>query len=201
MPEVTYALAKQGIFRTVQGEGQLLGLPMTFVRLAGCSVGCGVNCDTDYSRATAQEIAAEVAQYKTQWTWVTGGEPADHDLAPLLSNLRLWGKIAVATSGHKPLGSAGRMIDFLSVSPHSHENWIIRRGSQLNLVPGLGGLCLDKFFAENHPNNFRVPFGERYLTPMFGSKESLDECLKWLDKLPHGEWRLGVQAHRQWGLP
>ncbi len=39
-----------------------------------------------------------------------------------------------------------------------------------------------------------------YITPLAGCRDSLRTCLEWLKKLPHG-WRLGVQAHRQWGIP
>lgn len=42
-----YAIAPNGVFPTVQGEGAMLGVPTLFVRLAGCSVGCA-GCDIDY---------------------------------------------------------------------------------------------------------------------------------------------------------
>jgi organic radical activating enzyme len=35
-------IAPNGIFRTIQGEGALMGVPMIFVRLAGCSIGWDV---------------------------------------------------------------------------------------------------------------------------------------------------------------
>lgn len=37
---MTYLLAPEGVFWTLQGEGALQGTPMAFVRLAGCSVKC-----------------------------------------------------------------------------------------------------------------------------------------------------------------
>jgi len=43
-----FNLVHDGIFQTIQGEGDLVGIPMVFVRLAGCSVGCD-NCDTNYN--------------------------------------------------------------------------------------------------------------------------------------------------------
>ena len=60
----TLSLAADGVFHTLQGEGHLLGQPMTFVRLAGCSVGCA-GCDTIYRkvrRASVEEIVEEVRQ-------------------------------------------------------------------------------------------------------------------------------------------
>lgn len=195
-----YPLAQQGVFRTIQGEGALLGVPIVFVRLAGCSVGCP-QCDTDYrvyGHWTPQEIGVKLLSLpRTEWIWVTGGEPADHDLRPLIEELRQYGKVALATSGHKPLGGDGRLVDFLSVSPHDPDKWELRRGEQLNLVPGLNGLKLSSF--ENTYGEFPGDFTHLYVTPLYGSPESLRECLAWLDT--HPNWRLGCQAHRQWNLP
>lgn len=193
-----YPISNPGVFRTVQGEGALLGVPMTFVRLGGCSVGCA-GCDTNYavsSRATAPEIAAMVRTLRrTEWVFVTGGEPADHDLLPLLEELRLCGQIALVTSGHKSLGAAGRLIDFLSVSPHgTPAKLVLTRGSQVNLVPGLNGLRLADWEDFGWDG-----FTHRYVTPLAGSAESLGECLAWLET--HPGWRLGCQAHKLWGLP
>lgn len=198
--ETTYPLAPDGIFYTVQGEGALLGVPMVFVRLAGCGVGCE-NCDTDYrvtGRLTAEQIAARVLTVRggARWVWVTGGEPADHDLAPLLKLLWSAQKVALATSGHKPLGPAGRRwVDFVSVSPHgTPADLVLTGGAQLNLVPGLNGLRLADWEAFDAGR-----FAHRYATPLYGSAESLAECLRWVGG--HAGWRLGVQAHKAWGLP
>ncbi len=81
---MSYPIAPNGIFWTLQGEGALQGEPMAFVRLAGCSVGCP-QCDTDYRvdrRLTPEEILAEVRTvvppgFKWPWVWLTGGEPTD----------------------------------------------------------------------------------------------------------------------------
>lgn len=60
-----YPLARGGgVFATIQGEGALLGVPMVFVRLAGCSVGCP-RCDTDYAvgeRMDARDVARAAAE-------------------------------------------------------------------------------------------------------------------------------------------
>ena len=89
------------IFHSVQGEGHWMGLPMTFVRLAGCSVGkyhfgpdqpatCPAyggdfQCDTDYRlkfKLEGQEVIHALAPGHTMC--ITGGEPADHDLSELI---------------------------------------------------------------------------------------------------------------------
>lgn len=112
-----YTIAPNGIFWTIQGEGHLRGFQMAFLRLAGCSVGCP-GCDTNYSVAEKLEVADLVDRVATvmpdadrdQWVWITGGEPADRDLRPLLAELKSRGySTALATSGvHRvipPMGS------------------------------------------------------------------------------------------------
>jgi organic radical activating enzyme len=121
-----YPLSPNPIFWTLQGEGHLRGFQMAFVRLAGCSVGCA-QCDTDYrvdSRATAEEIVDRVTEVQPKgdrdgWVWITGGEPTDHNLRPLLSALKARGfSTAVVTSGVRRLIEP---VDWLSVSPHSSD--------------------------------------------------------------------------------
>lgn len=67
------------IFYSLQGETSRTGLPTVFIRLTGCPLRCHY-CDTTYaftggSNFTIAQILAQVAQYKTQFVTVTGGEP------------------------------------------------------------------------------------------------------------------------------
>lgn len=67
------------IFYSLQGETSRMGLPTVFIRLTGCPLRCHY-CDTAYaftggSNLAIAQILAQVAQYKTQFVTVTGGEP------------------------------------------------------------------------------------------------------------------------------
>jgi 7-carboxy-7-deazaguanine synthase len=189
-----YPIAPNGIFWSIQGEGFYLGVPMAFIRLAGCSVGCP-QCDTDYRvsrRLTTDEVVAEVVACRrlAEWAWITGGEPTDHDLGPLATGLRREGfKVAIATSGVRPVPVT---FDFLSVSPHDPARWKQRIGSELKLVPGLNGAKPDDFKLSG------MQFAYRYVMPMEGDAASLAACLDWL--AGHPDWRLTTQAHKAWGL-
>jgi 7-carboxy-7-deazaguanine synthase len=191
-----YPIAPGGIFDSIQGEGTLFGVPMTFVRLAGCSVGCP-ECDTDYrvfERLTAAELVERVQRLpRRDWVWLTGGEPTDRDMAPVVAAFRRDGySVAVATAGTRRVPWP---VDFLSVSPHTlGPTWVQRDGSQLNLVPGLNGLSLADW-----PAGAERGFAHRFVTPLDGSPGSLAECLSWVRTRPG--WRLGQQAHKAWGLP
>ncbi len=200
-------LARQGVFHTVQGEGVLFGEPSVCVRLAGCSVNCD-GCDTDYAmaeRVDHSELGRRIAsacQPATRWLWVTGGEPTIHYLQPVYAAGRKAGlRIALATAGVNRLPNLGFCAsgpDFVSVSPHKiDESWVLRRGDQLNVVPGLNGLRLADM------DNIDVSgFMHRFVTPFwYGPGERVEkaaECAEWV--ATHPGWRLGIQAHKTWGV-
>ncbi len=69
------------IFLSIQGESTYVGIPCTFIRLAGCNLACNW-CDTTYARSAEEgyefgidEIMAEVKKFKSWLVEVTGGEP------------------------------------------------------------------------------------------------------------------------------
>lgn len=195
----TIVLAKQGVFHTVQGEGHLTGQPMTFVRLAGCSVGCPA-CDTDYRAAETVGVDALAERIlesfpddvRDRWVWITGGEPADQDLSPLVRRLHRAGiAVAVATSGVKRVVAP---VDWLSVSPHGLLSQ--RYGNEVKIVPGLNGLDARSWIAQNDGT---IDFWLRFLQPLHGDEKGLSECLALRERFPH--WGLSLQAHKIWGLP
>ena len=80
------------IFFSLQGESSRVGLPTVFVRLTGCPLRCGY-CDTAYAfhdgkTRQIDDVIDEVAQHKTNYVCVTGGEPlAQKNCLTLLKKL------------------------------------------------------------------------------------------------------------------
>lgn len=208
---MNYTLAPNGVFWTIQGEGHLRGFQMGFIRLAGCSVGCP-GCDTNYTvseRVTVEELLVRVhaalpAGDRDQWWWITGGEPTDRDLRPLLSALKGAGySTALATSGVRRFVPP---VDWLSVSPHSTDptKFQQRYGNEIKIVDGLNGLDLDEWYAA-FPDD-RTDFMYRYVQPLWvgdatsGCEDpaSLARCLNFLKR--HPRWALSRQDHKHWGV-
>ena len=200
-----YPLTSNPVFWTIQGEGHLRGFQMCFVRLAGCSVGCP-GCDTDYRKkemATPEEIAQRAdavtpPNARDRWVWITGGEPTDHDLVPLIRALRAKRfSIAVATSGHRRVIPP---VDWLSVSPHDPSKWMQTYGSEVKIVPGLNGFAIEDFLRA-HPDD-QTDFMYRYVQPLSIEKaedaESLRTCLEFVRANPN--WALSRQDHHHWGV-
>lgn len=190
------------IFFTIQGEGHLRGFQQTFIRLAGCSVGCP-ECDTDYRRRetlTAEEIAERAAAITPAmidpWAWITGGEPADHDLGHLLSALKAKRfSTAVATSGQKRVIPP---VDWLSVSPHRLD-FLQRYGNEIKIVPGLNGLTLEAWDEALHTTAFTYRYVQPLWTKGEEDPESMRSCLAFMKT--HPDWALSRQDHKHWQIP
>lgn len=205
-----YAIAPNGVFDTIQGEGLMLGVPMSFVRLAGCGVGCP-GCDTDYSvseRMSAAEVVERLQRLpRRKWVSITGGEPTDQNLTGLAQALHACGwRVAVFTAGTKAVPRGNNFAteyagaDFVCVSPHfppTDARWVQKSGDQINLVPGLNGLSLADWDGFD-PERFTAAFVTPNWYSAAGRPEAIGECVEFARRNPG--WRVGVQAHKLWGV-
>lgn len=111
------------IFYSLQGEGELTGVPSVFVRTSGCNLRCNW-CDTPYAswnpegrQMTPDEIVAEVIQYPAKHVVLTGGEPmiapGIHELAYQLQERAYHLTIETAAT----VSPGGIAFDLASLSP------------------------------------------------------------------------------------
>jgi 7-carboxy-7-deazaguanine synthase len=209
----TYPVAD--IFHSLQGEGHFVGYPMTFVRLAGCSVvDCHIRPECDEApwkmreRLALSEIVERVrALASSGIVCITGGEPTDHDILPLIAALRDAGyRMHLETSGVR--STAGYPLEWLTVSPKLLDGRFVQRmGHTLKIVvrPEWG----DQAWNIVKGADAGTEFFHRYLQPMTvnGEPVNLPQVTAMLlnQDGPVGSncgarWALSVQAHRAWGL-
>ena len=138
------------IFHSLQGEAREVGIPTVFVRLTGCPLRCNY-CDTAYAfkgnnPLSIKHILDEVAQYKTQYVCVTGGEPmAQSNCLKLLDALVNAGyKISMETSGSIDITPVNNKVSIVMdiktpSSTEEHQNRyenlpILKKKDQLKFV-------------------------------------------------------------------
>lgn len=213
-------------YASVQGEGVKTGVPMVFLRLHGCGVGC-VFCDTKetwakdsrhrvlaledalganpkWTIARAGDIALCLATRfpGPRWCLVTGGEPAEQDLGPLVAALYdCFSGVAVETSGTAPgvlncgacwvtlspkVGMPGGKAILPEVVRVADEiKWVV--GAQRDLD------ALDAFLVE-HAVPPQIPV---CLQPMSANPKATQLCT---ETAIRRAWRLSVQTHKLLGL-
>jgi 7-carboxy-7-deazaguanine synthase len=111
------------IFYSIQGEGELTGVPSVFIRTSGCNLRCRW-CDTKYAswepegyQRSFAEILAEVARHPASHVVLTGGEPmVAKELPALAAALRgISRHITIETAG--TVAPNGIACDLASLSP------------------------------------------------------------------------------------
>lgn len=112
------------IFHSLQGEGELTGVPSVFIRTSGCNLRC-TWCDTPYaswnpegSQHTVAQLVTAVESYRAaRHVVLTGGEPmiapGIHDLAGELKQRGYHVTIETAAT----IAPAGIACDLASMSP------------------------------------------------------------------------------------
>ena len=126
------------VFDSIQGEGGLMGLPHTFIRLAGCNLRCRW-CDTKYALdAPGVEMSVDdvVSKVNCGYVCLTGGEPLLQDVYGLLGGLK-GKKVTVETNCTVRDERLDEFVFLYSVSPKlssSGEGYDVRvLESYLNL--------------------------------------------------------------------
>ena len=138
------------IFYSIQGEGELTGVPTVFIRTSGCNLRCRW-CDTPYASWTPEgeemsieDIVKEVKKHPARHCVLTGGEPmVARGIKELAAALRAEGQhITIETAGTMP--PEGIAYDLASLSPklssstprtgEIEQNWI-EKHEQTRLRP------------------------------------------------------------------
>lgn len=188
------------IFKSIQGEGCMIGIPVTFVRLAGCNLKCPW-CDsakTQSRDSVVEWLSAEaiVSRIETSWVVVTGGEPTLQPLEFIVDEAHKCGiRVAIETNGTRPTPTE---VDWVVASPKPpmyklHEEC---RYNELKYVAD------ENFTLEAIPESLRNMdgYGRIWLQPCdygAGAKKTQDSYEKVAGLcMQHEFLRAGIQLHK-----
>lgn len=217
------------LYASIQGEGVKTGVPMAVLRLMGCGVGCSW-CDTKetwkaedqhkrpnlsealganplWAEAEEKDVVTTIMNGECgglDWVLLTGGEPGEQQIAPLIAGLHYTGrKVAVETSGTAS-GIIGCGADWVTLSPkigmpggrvilpavvaEAHEiKWVVGREEH--------GWKLAKFLKE-HRDTLRSDVAV-CVQPLSQSDRATALCVNLA--FANG-YRLSIQTHKYVGL-
>lgn len=213
-------------YTCIQGEGVQTGVAMTLLRLHGCAVGCPW-CDTKetwdflatnqveslesalganalYTHASIDKIIQHISTQcpGPKWVLLTGGEPAQYDLQPLVTALQEAGyRTALETSGTET-GHLNANFDWVCVSPKINmpggkivQADALAYADEIKHVVGRQQDIrdLDTLLAQN----ITKPDVQICLQPVSASQKATDLCM---DIVVSRGWRLSVQTHKYIGV-
>ena len=188
------------IFDSIQGEGSWIGIPATFIRVAGCNLRCSW-CDTKTSWETGQEMSCEdiISNITHPTVIITGGEPGLYDLRDLVQAIRHDTqkfaphtpiRIGIETNGTKEIPWD---IDWIVCSPKPDADYkICCQPNELKYVVD------DTFSVQVIPREYRnkIPI---WLQP--NSKDLERSMAKSYHLvMKHNFLRLGVQLHKIYNI-
>ena len=192
-------------FYTFQGEGVHAGKAAYFIRTFGCPVHCPW-CDSagtwhpDYIpekivRWSPEDLVAEVAKSKAEFVVVTGGEPAIHDLAPLVEALHAIGmKVHLETSGAFVIKGD---FDWITLSPKRWKLPLavnIDRADEFKIIVDQDGAIVEytEVLGKTDKPVWLHPEWSKH-----SDTETLDAITEWV-KAHGAPFRAGWQMHKHY---
>ncbi|MDR1684243.1 MAG: 7-carboxy-7-deazaguanine synthase QueE [Elusimicrobiota bacterium] len=193
MPRPSSKLNVNEIFYSIQGEGKHAGLPAVFVRLAGCGMGCAW-CDTKYAqkitaRLTPAAILARAGKYPAKAVIITGGEPAEQDILPLIKLFAARGwQVHLETNGARDIDTS--LIYCTTASPKKNASAaLLDKADVIKLV-------VERKTTKKEILKYKkyAPKACVYLQPEGSKQENINKCLKLIKQNP---WlKLSLQLHK-----
>ena len=198
------------IFKSIQGEGFHTGTAMTFVRLAGCNLDC-IFCDTNHEeiyQVPPAELYAQIKKMGLKNVCITGGEPFQQDLTPLLRKL-VQGKfnVHIETNGtlfSKETRSAEWSRIWITCSPKlpAHLERALKWADEIKiLISERNNVILDKLLSLPEPGG--IVKNNIYLQPIwvvdtFSNELNTKRAVKYVMDNPN--LKLGSQMHKYLGI-
>lgn len=188
------------IFESLQGEGYNVGKKVIFIRFALCNLNCAW-CDTDFESVikhlSIDDIMNELKKYKTKNVIITGGEPTQQNLSPILEVLKLndyW--IGIETNGTNNI--INKNIDYIATSPKRNERINLSIADEVRIVYDTNNIDEMMEFCLKVRNEIKAK--RYYLSPVEIEKEfqNLEKLiiLRQLLLEKGQEWEISLQIHK-----
>ena len=214
----TYRLAE--IFTSVKGEGVNTGIPMMFIRFAGCNLACEW-CDTDFHPTmtlTEEELLNRIYVESPSWVVLTGGEPGLQLTKELVQGIHNLGCLTALETNGTVWNDAFKLVMFKAISPK--KGYPISSEWPTYLHSDITSCIAELRFVIDTPTTQVWDTGldlncvqQICISPLFvGGKGSLiahpdPDCLKQALAIVHEErwlgtkrYRLSVQTHKLIGV-
>lgn len=197
--EITTTYRINELFHSLQGEGANQGKDVIFIRLAGCNLTCSW-CDTNhdpYTEYTLNSLIENISKWNCKSVIITGGEPAIHNLVPLLKMLKGEGYwIAIESNATRSLATFEPYLDYIALSPKGVIKQ--KRANEIRVVNDKQSvqklLLIEKNINADH----------YFISPLeidgkFNAMESLT-LLGQINAVSHKKWFLSLQLHKLAGI-
>lgn len=201
------------IFHSIQGEGAFTGAAMIFIRFAGCNLRCDF-CDTKESWNNGKEmsiddILIEIGKYTCFSVCITGGEPTEQNLLPLLRKLNQDGYIIhLETNGTNSLKNIRNYFWHISVSPKIQsvpihpEFYKFPQANEIKIIIDREYKSTkditDAYSLTNEILFSNDPITDLYLQPEGNKAENIQTCIQLIKNDPN--WKLSLQLHKIIGI-
>jgi len=182
------------IFYSLQGEGQLAGIPSVFIRVAGCPLRCRW-CDTKYAwdesagdDYTTEEIIRTISQWRCRHIVITGGEPIiSPDVVEIVKSIKAVGKhITIETAGIEFV--AGLECNLMSISPKMSNSVPRQRSLSAQHEKRRFNLSALQKLIDNYE------YQMKFVVDSARDLDEIDKCLEKLTSVSHGKVFLMAQA-------
>ena len=198
-------------FHSLQGEGIHCGRSAFFIRLGGCSVGCSW-CDTKqswprdvhpmHSLQSLRREAAQATAAGAAFVVITGGEPLEHNLAPLCEELQFISvPLHLETSG---VGDLSGTFHWITLSPKPHRppspgalaachelKVVVHAASDLSFAEAMAAAVIQE-------RSSGQPAPQLLLQPGWKCQGGQQLAIDFVRS--HPQWRLSLQSHKWLGV-
>lgn len=180
------------IFYSIAGEGSLVGLPMIFIRLAGCNLRCDY-CDSKYTwedgrEMSWQDIYDEIVDFPCRNVCITGGEPYLQNLTLLTQLIKeSYSFISIETNGtiYQPTNA-----DLVVISPKTIVDGNFQ--PENNNIEFKYVITSEKSFGHIRLNN-KYPI---WIQPVDNNPEIIKLCIAKILDEGRSNWRLSLQIQK-----